>query len=741
MPHGMCYLWNAKLIALHSVSDAIIAFAYLSLPVLLACFWRKYPKMPFRWLFSMVAAFITFCGFTHLVDIWTIWHPAYWFAGWVKAATAAASLATIVTLAALIPQILQFRSPTQLAEESADYLEFAAMASEKLAGTTTLQSTLDALEEIVVPELADCVVVNLIDRSGVLRTAAVRAIAWERSFAAKLVGLAYAKPQGPPASAAAIATNVTQVQRIIDDSYIGDEIDKDYIALVKALKLRASVVVPLRADDDVLGTLAILRTHADPRPFNKADVLLCEALASRAISAIRNARHYEELAYAAYHDELTGLANRLVLSEKLSSAVADTRATADNMSAVLFVDIDRFKLVNDSHGHLVGDRLLVAIARRLETCIRANDTVARVGSDEFAILMPSITNDRDAIRVAQRILSELTVPFEVGEHEVYASASIGVALNSGSYLHPEELMRDADIAMYCAKRLGKQRFTVFEPIMRDESQQRLRLDTEIRHAVKRGEVELFYQPIVSLETGVLEAFEALARWRHPSLGLISPMDFIPIAEETGSIIELGTSLLQQACMQMRSWQTRFPAHRSVAVHVNVSAKQVRECGFVQTVRDIVSQSGADPKCLHLEITETALMQDQVRVAGVLAELRAFGVSIDIDDFGTGYSSLAYLHTFPFDTLKIDRSFVSDGGDGLSNPQIVATILSLAKNLHLRAVAEGIETDVQRKLLRALGCQEGQGYYFSRPMAVTALEAYLGKTASLRLSTTSPRQAG
>ena len=275
-------------------------------------------------------------------------------------------------------------------------------------------------------------------------------------------------------------------------------------------------------------------------------------------------------------------------------------------------------------------------------------------------------------------------------------------------------MRDADIAMYCAKRLGKQRFTVFEPIMRDESQHRLRLDTEIRHAVKRGEIELFYQPIVSLETGALEAFEALARWRHPSLGLIAPMDFIPIAEETGSIIELGTSLLQQACAQMRSWQTTYPAHRSVAVHVNVSAKQVKEAGFVQTVRDIVSASGADATCLHLEITETALMMEQVRVAGVLGELRASGISIDIDDFGTGYSSLAYLHTFPLDTLKIDRSFVSDGSEGLSNPEIVATILSLANNLRLRVVAEGVETDAQRKLLRALGCQEGQGYFFPGP---------------------------
>ena len=600
------------------------------------------------------------------------------------------------------------------------------MASEKLAGTTTLQSTLDALQDIVVPKLADCVVVNLVDPSGVLRTAAVRAIAWERSFAATLIGLAYAKPGGPPSSAAALATNKTQVQRIIDDSYIGEEIDEGYVALVKSLRLRASVVVPLRADDDVIGTLAILRTHADPRPFNKADVLLCEALASRAILAIRNARHYEELAYAAYHDGLTGLVNRFVLSDKLSGAVADTRAAAESMSAVLFVDIDRFKLVNDSHGHLVGDRLLVAIARRLETCVRAGDTVARVSGDEFASLMPSVSNDVDAIAVAQRILSGLTVPFEVDEHEVYATASIGIALNDGSYVRSEELMRDADIAMYCAKRLGKQRFAVFEPIMRDESQNRLRLDTEIRHAVERGEIELFYQPLVSLETGALEAFEALARWRHPSRGLVSPLDFIPIAEETGSIVELGTSLLRQACTQMRSWQTTFPAHRAVAVHVNVSAKQVKESGFVQTVRDIVLESGADPQFLHLEITETALMEDQVRVAGVLADLRALGISIDIDDFGTGYSSLAYLHTFPLDTLKIDRSFVSDGGEGLSNPEIIATILALARNLRLRVVAEGVETDEQRKLLRALGCEEGQGFYFARPMPVTELETYLAE---------------
>ena len=375
------------------------------------------------------------------------------------------------------------------------------------------------------------------------------------------------------------------------------------------------------------------------------------------------------------------------------------------MTAALFSDIDRFKLINDSLGHAMGDRLLSAIARRLETCVRSKDTLARVSGDEFAVLVPEIESEQNAIHMAQRIIAALSRPFQLGEHDVSATASIGVALDAGAYRSSEEMMRDADIAMYRAKLLGKERFSVFEPIMGDEVRERLRLETELRQALAKNEFELHYQPIVSLRTGATESFEALVRWRNVTRGLVPPTEFIPAAEDTGIIIELGKWVLREACTRMKQWQAAYAVYRDVGVNVNVSPRQMRDADFLQIVRDVIAETGIEARHLHLEITETMLMQDQAWAVQLLHDLRALGVRIDLDDFGTGYSSLAYLHTFPIDTLKIDRSFVSQGEECVGCPEIVRTILALAENLNGGGGRRRRDGDATSRIARA-GLREG-----------------------------------
>lgn len=727
MPHGMCYLWNPALLAVHIGSDAGIATAYLTISACLIYFVRR-RVVPFGWIVWMFGAFITSCALTHILDIWTIWHPVYWLSGSVKALTAAVSLGTAAALAPLIPRAVQYKSPSQTTDENARMLRFAARASETLAASTSLKSTLDALCDIVVPELAECVLISLAEADGALRTYAARLPAGSEELAQQLLSIDYARRDRQVASRTAMRTGETQVLTGIDDAYVQGAVDPQYVSLFQRLRPRSAVVVPMRSGERVFGTISIVRTNGNYRAFDEAEVALCETLASRAVVAIVNARHWEELTHAAYHDALTGLANRSVLTERLDLALAEEPPANGVMTAVLFIDIDRFKLINDSLGHAMGDRLLSAIARRLETCVRSKDTLARVSGDEFAVLVPEIESEQNAIHMAQRIIAALSRPFQLGEHDVSATASIGVALDAGAYRSSEEMMRDADIAMYRAKLLGKERFSVFEPIMGDEVRERLRLETELRQALAKNEFELHYQPIVSLRTGATESFEALVRWRNVTRGLVPPTEFIPAAEDTGIIIELGKWVLREACTRMKQWQAAYAVYRDVGVNVNVSPRQMRDADFLQIVRDVIAETGIEARHLHLEITETMLMQDQAWAVQLLHDLRALGVRIDLDDFGTGYSSLAYLHTFPIDTLKIDRSFVSQGEECVGCPEIVRTILALAENLNMAVVAEGVETATQHRVLRELGCAKAQGYRYSRPMDAQHLMAYFSSAA-------------
>ncbi|HJN73526.1 MAG TPA: EAL domain-containing protein [Myxococcota bacterium] len=434
------------------------------------------------------------------------------------------------------------------------------------------------------------------------------------------------------------------------------------------------------------------------------------------------------LLHEALHDDLTGLPNRTLLLDRLAQAIRRSQRQDGAAFAVLFLDLDRFKVINDSLGHLVGDQLLIAVSRRLRQCVRPSDTVARLGGDEFALLLEDIDPEQGAEAAAKRIHDALGVPVVVGGQEVFTSVSIGICHGDGSYGKPEDLLRDADTAMYRAKRLGKARFEVFDEDLHCWALSRLELETGLRRAIDRGEFIVHYQPILHLGNGSLEGFEALVRWKRPGTeGLVLPGDFIAEAEDTGIITPMGTQVLQTACRFGR--QLNAGGESSLSMSVNVSSHQLRQPEFVEIVDRILRQTGMDPRSLVLELTETALIENADTAIEMLAALRRHGVKVHLDDFGAGYSSLAYLHRFPIDSLKIDRAFVSGLPLRREDCAIVRAIVSLAKSLDKGVVAEGIETAEQLRHLRSLDCAHGQGYLFSR--AVPAEQAR--HLASLRHS--------
>lgn len=435
----------------------------------------------------------------------------------------------------------------------------------------------------------------------------------------------------------------------------------------------------------------------------------------------------EQLRHDAFHDVLTGLPNRALFMHRLGQVAELAKRSQDYLFAVLFLDLDRFKVINDSLGHKVGDQLLIEISRRLEMCIRSCDTVARHGGDEFVILLEDIKNVSDATFVAGRIQQELVLPLNLSGHEVFAATSIGIALSTTGYDQPENLLRDADTAMYHAKSLGRGSYQVFDTSMHTQAVAMLQMESDIRRAIERQEFRLYYQPIVSLSTGKITGFEALLRLWHPERGLVAPAEFLPIAEETGLIMSISEWVLREACYQMRLWQVQFPTNPPLTISVNLSNKHFNQPGLVKQIEQTLYTTGLDAFSLKLEITESVIMENTKLATAMLSQLRTLGVHICLDDFGTGYSSLSYLHRFPIDTLKIDRSFVSNmsvGDDENSKIQIIQTIILLAHKLDMDLIAEGVETKEQLAQLRQMKCKNAQGYFFSKPVSSKAVEALM-----------------
>ncbi len=430
----------------------------------------------------------------------------------------------------------------------------------------------------------------------------------------------------------------------------------------------------------------------------------------------------ERLRYYALHDTLTELPNRVEFMNQLRHAVERAEGNAFARFAVLFLDLDRFKVINDSLGHAVGDKLLVATAERLTACVRPGDIVARLGGDEFTILLNRSGDASEVAGVAERLQAKISEPFKIDNYEVFTTASIGIVVSSNVTRSAEDFLRDADAAMYRAKESGKARYEIFDREMHVRNMNLLQVETDLRHAVERNEFEVLYQPIVDIQTGRVDEFEALIRWRHPVHGLVAPNEFVNVAEETGLIIPIGRWILEESCRQITEWQRRFGLPLSISV--NLSAKQLMHPTLTAQVREILLDTGLDSSQLKLEVTESTVMEHSDRSLKVLSELDELGVALSTDDFGTGYSSLSYLQKFPFGRLKIDRSFINIMDDDEKSGAIVKTILMLGENLDIEVVAEGIETASQLEKLRSLGCRKGQGYLFSRPIDSEAADVFL-----------------
>jgi PAS domain S-box-containing protein len=457
-------------------------------------------------------------------------------------------------------------------------------------------------------------------------------------------------------------------------------------------------------------------------------------------------RAEEMLAHNAFHDGLTNLPNRALFLDRLQQALTLSKRHPNYKFAVLLIDVDEFKIINDSLGHAAGDDLLIQIGQRLKESVRRADTVsrprtsdvperpanddtlARLGGDEFTILLDDIRDPIEAVRVAERVQAELAIPFVVNQQEIVISASIGIAASTSPHTHAEDLLRDADIAMYRAKRAGKACCEVSDTAMHENAVKRLQLETDLRKALDQGEFRVYYQPIVSLQTGKITGFEALTRWQRPE-GILPPIAFIAVAEETGLIIPMNRQLLREACQHLRSWQSEFPSDPPLTMSVNITSREFAQPDLISEIRKSLDQTGINPGCLQFEIIETIAMGDAEKSGHVLAQLKALGVRLSIDDFGTGYSSLSRLRRIPVDTLKIDRAFISNMDSDKENREIVRAIIVLAHNLGLKVVAEGTETEQHISLLKQLNCEMAQGYLFSRPADDQAMLKLLASNRS------------
>ena len=509
-----------------------------------------------------------------------------------------------------------------------------------------------------------------------------------------------------------------------------DDEDIDGIQIAKMMKYGAKTILtfPLQVKGKIIAYAEIWESR-HIREFSHEECLLAEELAQYAAIAIENARINNEaqleiekreriqkhIEYDTFHDHLTGLPNRSLIHDRISNAIGSANEKLNSNYAILLIGLDHFKTVNDSLGHQIGDKLLVEVADRLQLAIRSQDTLARVGGDEFAILVENIQNVGDAIAGAVDILTKLKTKFDIGPYEICISASIGIVM--GGLLHdsPDQVLRDAEIALYRAKGDGRGGYIIFHPDMQSAAMGLYQTVGNLRNALEKDEFELYYQPIVSLASNHLMGFEALIRWNHPKIGVVPAIEFISIVEESGLIYPIGIWTLQKACEQMAKWQNQFRSNDKLTISINISAKQLQNNDLVDEIHAILSQTGISPDSLVLEITENSVIQNMALASQITRQLKQLGVQIHLDDFGVGYSSLNVLLNLPIDALKLDKSFISGIAKDPRSFDIVKSVLLLCRNLNIDVVAEGIETELELDVLKNMQCELGQGYYFSKPM--------------------------
>ena len=520
---------------------------------------------------------------------------------------------------------------------------------------------------------------------------------------------------------------------------LGADRDAARADVARSAGIRAAIAFPVMSGGDVVAVLEFFSVRILALDDHLLRLMnLMRQIGTRLGRVAERAQALRRLAHDASHDALTGLPNRGLFLQQLDLALQRQWEDDNARFAVLFIDLDRFKIVNDSLGHLAGDRMIIQVAARLRNALRPDHpglptssastvqpgadgvspshTLARMGGDEFTVLLSDIDDVGTAVRIAERIQAAMALPFLIRDQEIYASASTGIVFGDVGHTLADEVLRDADLAMYRAKAMGKSRYEVFDRSMRKGAVSRLAVETALRHALKNNEFVLHYQPIIELQAGTIVGVEALVRWQRGPDELVYPGDFIDVAEDTGLILYIGMWVLREACRQMHQWHRQFPRAKPLTISVNISPRQFVQPNLVEQIKQIVAETGIDPNTLRLEITESVTMGDVERTIRILSQLREIGVRFSVDDFGTGYSSLSYLHRFPLDVLKIDRSFVMRMNEDHERLQIVQTIMTLARNLGIEVVAEGTETEMQVDHLRNIGCDFGQGFFFSRALA-------------------------
>jgi diguanylate cyclase (GGDEF)-like protein len=545
------------------------------------------------------------------------------------------------------------------------------------------------------------------------------------------------------------ATDVLRNRKPLREPMSPTKVDGRQLKVSTGMLVRSVLYIPLQAKDNPLGVLSVHNRRSE-KIFSSSDETMMLSLADYASVALDNAMLYDraqqeiserrrvedQLRYDNMHDRLTGLMNRVAMLGRINLSLERLERQPKQSFAVLFLDIDRFKDVNDSLGHLLGDQLIIATGQMLNHIVRPTDAVARLGGDEFVVLLEGITDMRDAVRVADRIQEELSETELLPGHNLFVSASIGIvqaldARGNQLYSNPEDLLRDADIAMYRAKSQGRARYEIFDTAMRDSILRRMNLETDLRRAMAAQELVVYYQPVLGVSDGKLLGFEALVRWRHPERGLLLPGEFIQVAEETGLIIQIDRWVMREACRQVRDWQLSINGQETLRMSINLSGKQIAQPDLVSFISRVIEETGVPPELINLEITETTVMENHVRTVEILNALREVGVQIQVDDFGVGYSSLSYLSQFPLDALKIDKSFVSTMHQDETNMRIVQAIVMMTHGLGIKVVAEGVETAAQLKNLHEMGCEFVQGYLIAVPMDKDQARRLLNKQAKVK----------
>lgn len=731
MPHGHCYLWTPFLLWMYVVSDTVIAISYYTIPLALLYLVKKRADLEFNWVFVMFSLFIFACGTTHLIAIATIWQPAYWLDAAMKSVTAVASGITAIMLWRLMPIALTITSTKQL-KKTISKLE--SEVQKRLLAEQALEKMNLNLEQLVKERTEDLSNIN----ASLLQEIDQRKRTELELFKQKQLAIVTLQSIGDAVITTNMQSEVTYLNPVAEkmtgwskSEALGRPILEVFRILNESTrKLAPNPVDVVLAHHKTCGlanhTLLIAKSGAEYAIEDSA-APICDQDGNvlgvvLVFHDVSNARQMaQKMTYLAEHDYLTDLPNRLLLTDRITQAISAAKRRHSKL-AILFIDIDHFKRVNDTLGHEIGDQLLKVLSKRIQLCIRASDTLSRQGGDEFVVLLPELHEDAVPAEIAQKILLAIKNPINIATHELYITASIGIAVYPDDGESVDVLTRHADAAMYHAKNSGRNNYQFFTQEMSERVEAQLMMETGLQKAISNNELQLFYQAKVSIKTGKIIGAEALVRWLHPQWGMMMPDRFIKIAEDSGLIKGIGHWVLREACTQNKKWQDAGLS--KIPIAINVSVVELHHAQFTQEITKVLLQTGLQPNHLELEVTETVAIQSELKVIQDLNKLKEMGVRLSVDDFGTGYSSLSYLKLLPVNTIKIDKSFIRDIQIDVNDAAIVTAIIKMSQSLGLTVIAEGVENQAQLDFLKSHGCDEMQGYLFSQPLPTDEFAALL-----------------